>query len=530
MATKTIGLDLGQTEVRAWLLEVSFSKRESVDVLSQAVHQGQDEPLLTAQLRAAFELLDQRGLLHESYAIALPRSLTSVLRHKLPVTQLKMVDEILPGELEDILPFDHDDLFYDYQIIHQDESELELLVVYTYRHEFDEFMTLCEQSGLDPKVLTLGGIYNHNLIASDDDHALSVLLDMGASGSEWIIYRGRQLVHIQRGDVGGAAVTQALADAFKVDYETAEVGKLSEAKWTSPQELAQLDEQGQRLAQTINQTIERGLRPLLSDLGRSLAHCEAEQQGSVKELQLVGEASVLMGVHDLLSTQLQTTVKPLILPRELVALSDRKGYSAQRSFLAYSMAQGLAQRLYTKTINLRRGDYAYAGDSGVIRNLMIAVVFTLLAVVSLKGAELYLKGVNAETELATLQAEVDEFGERLLGKTGLELDTLKLKVTSAKELKILIPETSALDALGELSKYIDKEVVVELDRVSINLRPGSRGSLELQGKTKTVGDVSAVIAAVEQTSCFSERVKKEKVTKSVDERTSFRVTASSTCK
>ena len=71
---------------------------------------------------------------------------------------------------------------------------------------------------------------------------------------------------------------------------------------------------------------------------------------------------------------------------------------------------------------------------------------------------------------------------------------------------------------------------VELDRLTIALKGNRRGSLELRGKTSTVGEVSSVIEAVEKTSCFSERVKKDKVSKSVDERTVFRVTASSKCK
>ena len=162
MSTKMIGLDLGQSEVRAWQMEVSFSKRESRAVFRRPVQPLKDEELIDAQLRTAFELMESEGLSRESYALALPRTLTSVLSHSLPVAQLKLVEEILPGELEDLLPFNHEDLFYDYQITHKDESMMDLLIVYTLRDDFEEFMLRCEAIGLDPKVMTLGGIYVHD--------------------------------------------------------------------------------------------------------------------------------------------------------------------------------------------------------------------------------------------------------------------------------------------------------------------------------------------------------------------------------
>ena len=93
-----------------------------------------------------------------------------------------------------------------------------------------------------------------------------------------------------------------------------------------------------------------------------------------------------------------------------------------------------------------------------------------------------------------------------------------------------IPEISVLDTFGELSKEIEKSVEVELDVLNITLTPGGRGQLSLRGKTQTVGDVSQIIAALEKTSCFSNKVKKDKVTKSVDGRTTFRISASSSCK
>lgn len=549
MATKMIGIDLGQREVRAWQLDVSFSKRESTASLRRPVEPLEGEELLDAQLRTASELLDREDLSREAYALAIPRSVTSILTHRLPSAQLKMLDEILPGELEDLLPFDSDDLFYDYQITHQGEDELELLIAYTLRDEFDEFMARCAAVGLDPKVLTLGGLYTHHLTAelealnspsvtiSDplideaDDMTpppeLSVLLDIGESGAEWVIYHGERLYHIQRADVGGAAITRALAKAFRVDEESAEQGKVSEARWIRADALDLVEDgNAKQLAVAFNNVIEESLAPLLGELGRSFAYCERRHGLTVSQVQLMGECARLKGIGQLIADRLMVDVRALSTPEELQRVSTVGG---SQDYLAFAMAQGLAKRLHTRSINLRKGDHQYAGDSGVVRSLIVALLLTLFAIAGLQGARVYFEHQEALAELASLELEVNRLGQELFGSEGMELDTIKSNVESAKRAKVLIPEESALSVLRDLSEYIKREPNLELDKLSISLKPSGRGSLSLAGKAVKIGDVSMVLEAVKQSRCFAERAKREKTTNAMDGRKSFRITSSSTC-
>ena len=560
MSTKMIGLDLGQREVRAWQMEVSFSKRESRAVYRQPINQLEDEELLDAQLRTAYELLEREGLEKESYALALPRTLTSVLRHSLPAGQIKLIDEILPGELEDLLPFDHEDLFYDYQITHLDESLIELLVVYTLHEDFEDFIQRCESVGIDPKVLTLGGIYTHDwlveylgsaspaekvlehsletpLDASDEliersqPSSLTVFLDIGEQGAEWVVYRGDRLCHIQRADIGGGAVTQALAQTFKVDYDSAEEGKLSEARWVRPEALRLIeDPKSNRLASALNQVVEDALHPLKRELARSLMDCEQRFGASVGEVYLMGGGSKLKGLDLLLADQLMLKVSALPPSQEMTAVLDYERVDGTQDYLAFVMARGLAKRLYNRSINLRRGPYSYAGDSGLFRGLTFAICLTLLAIVGLQGGRLYMEQSAALDELAALNREVDELGQSLFGSEGMELETIQLKVQSAKETKVLIPEVSAFATLGELSRSIGQDINIEIDSIDINLKPGGRGSMRFRGKTQTIGDVSSIMSAVKETTCFAERAKQDKVRNSTDGRRIFTITSSSSCK
>ena len=533
MATKIIGLDLGQREVRAWLMESSFSSRESKACFYRAVNRLEGESILEAQLRATNELLEIENLTHETYAMPLPRHLTSILTHRLPIGQLKLIDEVLPGELEDLLPLELEDIFYDYQITHLNEEEIELLIAYAIREELDQFFEDCLQAGIDPKVLTLGSLYTDSLVPTSPLGDLShiVILDIGERGSEWSFYLGSELRHLQRCDVGGQMITQQLAEVFKVDDEMAEMGKMSEARWLKADAFQFITDKNQaQLAQRINEAIIQALLPLKSELIRSFAFSEINLEVPIEAIYLTGGSSELEGIDAYLEAELDIPIRRLSFPEDMTqVLSPERGMGTQ-DYLAFLMADGLARRLYSNTINFRKNEYSYSRDSGIIRSLAIAVSLTLLCITALQGVRLYFEQLDALAEIAQLEAEVEQLGQSLLGKEGLELDTLKFKVNSSKEKKVLVPEVSAFDTLGELSKFISKDVEVELDRITVSLNPNGRGSLEMQGKTTTVGDVSSVIKAVEKTSCFSERVKKDKVSKSVDERTAFRVTASSKCK
>lgn len=534
MATKIIGLDLGQREVRAWLMEVGFSSRESKASFYRTIVPLEGETKLDSQLRTAKELLDIEQLTHETYALSLPRSLTSVLTHKLPIGQLKLIDEVLPGELEDLLPFENDEIIYDYQVIHVDEKEVEILVAYAVQEEFEQFFSTSLQAGIDPKVLTLGGLYTDSFVPESllGDLSHIVILDLGESGAEWSNYLGGELRYLQRSDTGGYAITQKLAETFKVDDDKeAEEGKLSEARWVNPESLAKLvDKNSLQLTQKINESIEEALAPLRGELIRSFAFSEFTLGVPIETIYILGGSSRLEGIEAYLEDALNIPVRHLNFPTDMTETLKPNRRDGHQDYLAFLMADGLARRLYTQTINFRKNEFSYSRDSGIIRSLAIAISLTIFCLVTLQGIRLYFEQLDALQEIAQLESEVEQLGLSLLGKEGLELDTLKFKVNSSKEKKVLVPEVSVFDTLGELSKFISKDIEVELNRITISLNPNGRGSLEMQGKTTTVGNVSAVIDAVEQTSCFSDRVKKDKVSKSVDERTAFRVTASSTCK
>lgn len=532
MASKMVGLDLGAREIRVCEVSVGFSNVELVSAYVAPVIPEVDEPLHRAQLRAASDLLNRHKLIHEPLAVGLPRGMTSTMLLDFPFKQSAKLQEVLPFELEEALPFDIEDVFYADMVVRELEGDgVELLVAYALDDQISDFFEEMKEFGLNPKLLTLSGLSLPSLdLTKPIHHGAQVLLDLGELGSEWVINRAGIPSRIHRMDVGGEAVTRALAEAFKVELEPAEQGKLREASLFSRSDLAQIRSESARArAQAIHLAVEKALQPVFQELKRTLAAYERETGEDVVEVQVMGGSAQLGGLMPYLASMLNVDVKMAQAPVSLIEIRGEEAKGAMRFHSAYGMAMALAKRLDRKLVNFRRDRFAYQGDADAMKAAIIWIAISLLCSISLYGVQISFERDQLSVEVAQLEDDVRQLSTQLMGNDSFDIDSLKVRVNATKGASAEVPETSALDTLGELSSKLSKEVEVEFDLFNVTMPPGGRGRLEIRGKTQTVGDVSAIIGALESGHCFT-KVKKDSVSKSVDGRTSFKLSAPANCK
>ena len=88
-----------------------------------------------------------------------------------------------------------------------------------------------------------------------------------------------------------------------------------------------------------------------------------------------------------------------------------------------------------------------------------------------------------------------------------------------------IPKASAFQVLSQVSEEISSDLKVDVNHFELSL---ASNKLQLRGKTGSGGDVERLVEALQRIKCLKQ-VKKERVEKSVDDRTKFRVSATSSC-
>ncbi|MBU1429463.1 pilus assembly protein PilM [Myxococcota bacterium] len=530
MATKIIGLDLGTQTVKVCELVTTFRNYELVGFGSEAVDSPPGAPATFTEIAAAARrLLDARGILGETLMCALPSGLLSTVTLSFPFDpkkQKKQIEQTLPMELDELIPFDLDDVVYDHQIFAKPEGGAHVVVSFVKRAILRELLDALTAEGIDPKVLSSGGLSFFNLYElinpNDAEEGALALLDVGHQNAELAIFCQGRPVLIRDIHGGGAGVTAALAEAFGVDIQQAEHGKLSEG-WIGAQ--TTLAKEGQR-RQIVNEACHAGMEPVLRELRRALAAHEISGGAPVRRLYLTGGGALLSG----LAAHLQATLSVEVAPLNVLNQSfNRLALQGDRDLPYIPKALALSLRAFHPThqsqMNFRKEEFAYTGDFGFLRGRIISLALSMIMIIILGAMVAVAKKRVLEAEYQTLNQQVLALSQPILGHESGDAELILSTVLAGAKSKAQLPETSAFEILAALSEKIGFEITMNVDRFEVDLE---RKFMDLTGTTGTSSDVERIVDVIRQIKCFKGEVKKERVEK-FKEDTKFRLKASSTC-
>ncbi len=534
MATKIVGLDLGTHTVKVCELVTTFRNFELVGFGHEPVGPVEDKPDFEALAAAAHRLLERRGLLGETLMCALPPGMAATTSLDLPFDQPKKIEAVLPMQLDDLLPVPVDDVVYDYQITERrEDGGAKVLVAYVRRDRFAELLGALEEAGIDPKVVGIGPLSVFNLY----DHAVGAeantpiaMLDLGHGHSELSVYDGGEPRVVRDIAAGGRDVTLALARAFHVEPEQAERGKLQEG-FVAPPDFVPQDVDpatGASRQRLVAEACRGALKGLVREVRRSLVAHEMAAGRPVERIYLTGGGSLLRGMPEYLEHELKVPVIDLD-PLKAAFNKLPAGGEKVRPFVAKSLA--LSLRAFTRThqsqVNFRKGDFAFTGDFGFLQGRIITLAVAALLMIMLGSLVALTKKQQLEAEYAAIRARAAALSVPILGYESDDIQMLydTVVVTDRKNQKT-IPEYDALQMLAQISERIPFELVVDVDTLDLDVE---NKRLQMGGKTGSASDVERIVESLRATSCFKGEINKERVEKSVDDRTKFRLSATATC-
>lgn len=214
---------------------------------------------------------------------------------KLPPVDPKGVHNLVKFEAVQQIPFDIEDVEWDYQIFASDDSpELEVGIFAITKDRVSEKLAMWSGAGLSADALTISPIAAFNGMSYDlgftPDTPGTIILDIGATATDLIIAEGGR-VWVRTFPLGGHNFTEAIAEAFKLTYPKAEKLK-AEAEQTK-----------------YKRHVLQALKPVLSDLvgevQRSIQYYQdAHSNAQLERLIGIGSTFKLFGLRKLLSQQL----------------------------------------------------------------------------------------------------------------------------------------------------------------------------------------------------------------------------------
>lgn len=448
---RILGIDIDRTFVRGALVKTAFRRVEVERYVKVPLTQSAESLGHTADLHDAFaSLVRALGRPPDTVVSAIDGELASLRIVELPMAAAKRAAEVLPFELESLLPFDVADAVLDYQPIETHEGQLRLLAAAVLRERVREHLAIFQGGPFEPREVAVGAV------ALDGLRALCPELMAGKRMIIELCERETNLCVLNHGRSSFGRTLSVGADG--------------------------LPHRSPELVQGLRQT---------------LAAFRALGGEPPEVIHLVGKGNLeAFGVE--LGTELQLPVEGLVLPGP-----EESGAAGPPEF---ARAAALAGRVTAsgKRINLRQGEFiASRGKSDLMSSFNLVAICALIvlvtAVFSLKVRQSVLSN-----EQAALRKQLRETTQRVFGKAETDPAKVMTMITSPTADNPL-PRFDAYDALAAISASVPSDITHELRHMRIDLAEEKKeGQMELQGSLGSIEQRDVIVSQLEAHGCFKE--------------------------
>jgi general secretion pathway protein L len=448
-----LGIDISNTAIRGVLLRSAMRKLEVERYVEITLREAPQSPGRAHELLEAGRALRQALPFAPDAIIAgLTGEETSLRVVELPTAAKKRIGEVLPFELEAVLPYDPHEAVIDYQPVDTQGSMLRVLAASVLRKHVKATLDDLRAAELEPRELAAG--------AAALDGLTNLVPELQTAGSVLLI---------------------DFAD-HRIDACMLEAGHCVAARTLG----SGLHDMPGAAAST-----ER-------ELQRTLASFRGAGAGAPTAIYVSGVGGEAESALMWLSGVLGQAVRPLALPSP--TLPETAGGPA------FGRAAALAARAVTagQRIDLRKGEFAATEGRGqwmqyasMITTCIVAMIMT--AMFSLKAQQKVLAD-----EQGGLRENLTTQTLAILGKSVSDPAEVEALIKNPKNSDPL-PSFDAFDALGAVSSAIPGDVAHEVKRLRVDVADEKRqGQLELVGLLESLGKRDRIVDELRKHPCFSE--------------------------
>jgi type IV pilus assembly protein PilM len=334
-------IDIGNNSLKALRLRnagevvevIGFDNIQHGKVLTgSGIRPEERDELIALSLR---QFVKQNDLGKDDIVISVPSQNSFARFVKLPPVEPKRIPEIVKFEAAQQIPFDINDVQWDWQLMAETDSPETKVGIFAVKsdvvnsvleHFARENVTVsCVQ--MAPMALYNYALYDYGDLGKSDDQA-TVILDIGAENSDLVVCAG-STVWQRCVPMGGNAFTRAIADAFKLNFEKAE-----KLKRTAPMS---------KYARQVFQAMKPVFTDLASEIQRSLGfYTSSNPNTKLSKIIALGGGTKMRGLLQYLRQTLQI---PVEMPDSFKRLTTSSAVSAAKfheSVSDFGVVYGLA--------------------------------------------------------------------------------------------------------------------------------------------------------------------------------------------
>ena len=329
------GIDVGRCALKAIKLRAAADGKVEIVAHEHVEHAkilSQPDADRHALIGAALEkFLSHNDISKDAIVVSVPGQHTLARFTKLPPVAAKRIPDIVRYEADQQIPFDMDEVIWDYQTFQQEGlPDLEVGIFAMKRELIREHLLHFEQAAIEPIGVQSGPLAVYNMAHFDGlvGKDTTILLDIGAENTDLVVATMDSL-WTRTIPIGGNSFSEALVKSFKLSFSKAENLKRTAA--TS------------KYARQIFQAMRPVFADLVQELQRSIGfYSTTHRDTKVEKVVGVGNAFLLPGLQKYLQQNLSMTVdRPEVFKNVVPSpIADQPAFREQ--LLSFAVAYGLA--------------------------------------------------------------------------------------------------------------------------------------------------------------------------------------------
>jgi len=483
-------IDIGNNSLKALHLSaesgvvevIGFDNIQHGKILTgSGVGAAERDELIALSLR---RFVSQNDLGKDDVVVSVPSQNSFARFVNLPPVDPKRIPEIVKFEAVQQIPFDINDVQWDWQLMTETDSPETRVGIFAIKNEvvssaLEHFARENVQVGyvqMAPMALYNYVLYDRpDLVtpAGDKQGQAIVVLNIGAENTDLVVCTG-STVWQRCILIGGNAFTRAIADAFKLNFEKAE-----KLKRTAPMS---------KYARQIFQAMKPVFTDLASEVQRSLGFYNSSNPNT-KLLKIIalGGGTKLRGLLKYLQQSVQIPIERPDAFKRLAISSDVSAAKFHESVCDFGIVYGLA----LQALGLARIESNLL-PRAIARSMTWAgkaKYFTAAACVLLLVSVLSFARTFFDSKLYSAKADIRQKNSDLIGDARQAINNDKAEKSKGSGYEAIIEK--------ELEPFKHRDVIPRLHQTIISALPNEENTKDVRQKKLykafVAGDVEAVL-------------------------------------
>lgn len=520
---RVIGLDIGSYSVKAVEIVNTFKSYEIANFYENVIPQIDEVPPDAVIPASMEQLFKENNLEADRIIAAMPGQYISSRILPFNFSDAKKIEAAIYAEIEDLVPFNLEEMITDHQILGEVGGKTIALVAMTRKNFLKSFLEHLQRLEIDPKLVDIDSLSFYNLAPyiCDDSEKVTAVVDIGHEKTSVCIVSNGILRMFRAINLGGKYITEFLARDMEVDFNQAQLLKHRVSQVFCEEDQGKsLNEEDYAVAERIT----LAANTLVKELGRTLYAFKTSGEQAVSTIYLSGGTSRTHNLNRYLEDQLELEVKMNRLDETELKISPH--LHDYMIIMPQSVSIGMravtAVKRHTQ-INLRRGEFAFVQSyESVLKftsNVFKIMALALLVLCASYGVKYFFYNQQVTRIKSQYQKELvaafpdlkKKYRNKNVSFARLQRDAKKKfsssvqSMTSSADSFLQTNATSgSMLVLKAISETLPKELELNVTLYQFNANDRGGGRLLLRGETNGYDAVSKTLEHLQKVQVLSE--------------------------